>query len=77
MNFVFHFDVWDDNIEQGETGTISLITHIGTGIKVVWKKVRVIKGKEGKTMEEVNISKSFNSPYLVPVLDSFVDDGKL
>jgi serine/threonine protein kinase len=53
------------------------VTHIATGRKLAWKQIPLIDGREDQIMQEAEIVKGIKSPYVVEILDSFIDDGFL
>jgi serine/threonine protein kinase len=55
-------------------GSVCIITHIATGTTLVWKRVEIFEGGKDKAMTEVAIAKQINSPYVVSILDYFVED---
>jgi serine/threonine protein kinase len=65
------------NIAQGATGVVSLITHLVTGLIVVWKQIPVIDKTEEEMMHELEIAKTVESPFTVKILDYFFDDDSL
>jgi serine/threonine protein kinase len=70
-------DKREKTITRGATGIITLITHIATGSKFVWKEIPIIEGEEEKITGEVKIAMSVQSPFLVPIVDSFVEEERL
>jgi serine/threonine protein kinase len=43
----------------------------------VWKQILIPKGEEELKLKEAKIALSINTPYVVPVLDYFIEDGNL
>jgi serine/threonine protein kinase len=80
MNILFYQllpDQWKETIAPIEGGSICKIKHIATGRILVWKQLAFIKGSENDVEQEVQIRKKISSPYLVPILDWFVEEGFL
>jgi hypothetical protein len=56
---------------------VSIIRHKATGTKLVWKQIALVKGCEEKQKKELEAALRAESPCLVPILDSFVDENFL
>jgi serine/threonine protein kinase len=74
--WVVWLDKREKTINKGANGIISIITHIESGEKLAWKEISIMDGEEEKVKEEARLALSMESPFLVPIVDSFVDDGK-
>jgi serine/threonine protein kinase len=73
----FFVDKQEKTIAPGPFGAVSIVTHIASGRKLVWKKIALVEGKEEEIKREAQIRKEMNCPWIVSILDSFCDEDCL